>query len=35
MVTEEGFVMKLTGADALAQNAVTESPNKYFGNMMR
>ena len=35
MVHEEGFALELTGADASAQNAIAESPNKYLGNMMR
>ena len=34
MLQEEGFTLELTGADASAQNALAESPNKYLGNMM-
>ncbi len=29
-VSDEGFTIELTGADASAQNAVAESPNKYL-----
>ena len=35
MLQEGGFTLELTGADASAQNALAESPNKYLGNMMR
>ena len=35
MVHEERFALELTGADASAQNAIAESPNRYLGNMMR
>ena len=35
MVVKEGFTLELTGADASAQNAIAESPNKYLANMMR
>ena len=35
MLKEEGFLLEMTGADASAQNAIAESPNKYLGNMMR
>ena len=35
MVASEHFTLETTGADALVQNGITESPNKYLGNMMR
>ena len=35
MVGKAGFVLELTGADALAKNEIAESPNKYLANMMR
>ena len=35
MIQKEHFFLEMTGADALAQNAIAESPNKYLANMMR
>ena len=35
MVVDEVFTLEMTGADASAQNAYAESPNKYLANMMR
>ena len=32
MVTEAAFVLEVTGADASAQNGITEISNKYTGN---
>ena len=35
MLANEDFILNMTGADASAQNAHAESPNKYLANMMR
>ena len=35
MVANENFSLEVTGADASAQNAIAESPNKHLANMMR
>ena len=35
MLIEESFNLEVTGADASAQNAIAESPDKYLGYMMR
>ena len=35
MVGKAGFVLELTGADALTQNTIAESPSKYLANMMQ
>ena len=35
MVANENFTLEVTGADASAQNAIAESPNKHLVNMMR
>ena len=35
MLIEEGFRLELIGSDISAQNFITDSPNKYLGNMMR
>jgi dUTP pyrophosphatase len=35
MVSDEEYALEITGSDASAQNAIVESPNKTFGQMMR
>ena len=35
MIYKEDYTLELTGADASAQNDITENRNKYLGNMMR
>ena len=32
---EEEFILEVTGVEASSQNVITESPNKYTGNMMQ
>jgi hypothetical protein len=34
MVSEEEYTLEVTGSDSSAQNAIVESPNKTFGQMM-
>ena len=35
MIDQEGFLLKLTGAEASSQNGIAESPNRVLAQMMR
>ena len=35
MVSDEGFVLELTGAEASSQNGIAESSNRVYAQMMR